>query len=75
MSDYPDYGSGGAPAAHHLTHENSGSDKIDLGNLSGELADEQKSTWTKVSNKPTTFPPESHKTSHEKDGADEINVE
>lgn len=28
MSDYPDYGAGGAPAAHHLTHEIGGSDVV-----------------------------------------------
>jgi len=31
-------------------------------------------TWSEIRNKPTTFDPGAHKTSHENDGADEINV-
>lgn len=38
-----DDGGGGAPAAHASTHEDSGSDEIDVSGLSGELADDQPS--------------------------------
>jgi hypothetical protein len=34
-------GMGPAPAAHHATHEDAGSDEIDVTGLSGELADDQ----------------------------------
>lgn len=50
----------GAPGPHHATHENNGSDEINVDGLSGELADPQK--------------PKSHASSHENGGSDEINV-
>jgi len=55
-----EWGDAGAPAAHHTTHENGGSDEISVAGLSGELADPQ--------------PPKTHATSHQDGGADEINV-
>jgi hypothetical protein len=50
----------GMPGPHHETHENGGSDEINVEGLSGELADPQK--------------PKAHASSHENGGADEINV-
>ncbi|MFX0084301.1 MAG: hypothetical protein ACFFAU_01405 [Candidatus Hodarchaeota archaeon] len=40
---------------HASSHENSGSDEINIANLSGELADEQKSNWSKLSDKPSSL--------------------
>lgn len=48
------------PTAHAGSHQDTGSDEINVGGLSGELADNQ--------------PPKPHDTSHENGGADEINV-
>jgi len=45
---------------HSARHENGGADEINVAGLSGELADEQKSNWSKVSGKPTEFTPEAH---------------
>jgi len=50
----------GTPDAHHLTHENGGSDEISVAGLSGVLADAQV--------------PSAHNTTHENGGADEISV-
>jgi len=49
---------GGAPTAHASTHENGGADEINVGGLSGELADPQ--------------PPKTHAASHKHGGADEV---
>lgn len=51
-------GGGGAPSAHASTHENGGSDEINVAGLSGELADPQ--------------PPKTHAASHASGAADEI---
>jgi hypothetical protein len=56
--DVKPVGMGPAPAAHHGTHEDTGSDEIDVTGLSGLLADEQT--------------PLAHAASHEAGGADEI---
>lgn len=53
-------GMGPAPAAHHATHEDGGSDEIDVTGLSGLLADEQD--------------PLAHHADHETGGSDEIDV-
>lgn len=45
---------------HHTTHEDTGSDEINVAGLSGELVDPQ--------------PPKIHKTSHQNGGTDEISV-
>lgn len=63
------------PAAHGATHENTAADEISVENLSGELADEQKSSWAKVSGKPTSFNPSAHSSDHENGGGDELSVE
>lgn len=49
------------PNAHSASHENGGSDEIDVGGLSGELADPQ--------------PPKTHASTHSDGGSDEISVE
>lgn len=59
---------------HASTHENGGADEIDVSGISGELADDQPTTWTKVSGKPSTFPPDDHDSMHEDGGAGEISV-
>lgn len=74
MSDSPDYTQKLFLIPHHTTHEKDGSDEVCVEGLSGELADEQKSAWSKVAGKPVTFPPSAHHESHEKDGGDEIDV-
>lgn len=51
---------GGVPALHAVTHEDGGTDEINVGGLSGLLADSQT--------------PLAHATSHENGGSDEINV-
>lgn len=50
----------GSHSAHKIRHQNAGADEINVGGLSGELADNQ--------------PPKEHKTSHQNTGGDEINV-
>lgn len=65
---------GQTPLAHKTSHQDTGTDEISVEGLAGELAAEQKSAWTKVSGKPTTFDPAAHKTSHQDAGADEISV-
>jgi hypothetical protein len=75
MSETEDYDKSATPTAHASTHENSGTDEISVDGLAGELVDDQPSTWTLVSGKPTTFAPEAHKTSHQDGGADEISVQ
>jgi len=74
MADTEDYEEGGAAGVHHTTHENGGSDEVTVQGLSGTLADDQPSTWTLVTGKPSTFAPEAHKTSHQHGGTDEISV-
>jgi len=51
---------GAAPSAHATSHQNGGSDEINVAGLNGLLADSQT--------------PLAHKTSHEDGGSDEINV-
>lgn len=75
MGETEDYGDGCVPLAHGTSHQDGGSDKIAVGELLGELHDEQKSAWTKVSGKPATFAPTVHATSHEAAGADVITAE
>jgi len=58
--DVKPVGMGPAPAAHHATHENGGSDPIDVTGLLGELTDPQ--------------PPKDHASEHATGGGDEINV-
>lgn len=60
--------------AHKDTHEDEGDDEISVVGLSGELADNQKSTWAKVSGKPETFTPSAHGDSHEAEGVDLLDV-
>lgn len=77
MAETEDYAEVTAPEAHAKSHEDHGSDEINVAALSGELADEQNSAWTKVSGKPATFPPDStlsHGSTHENGGSDKINV-
>lgn len=51
----------GSVSPHHTSHENEGSDEINVAGLSGELADSQ--------------PPKAHKSSHESGGADAIKLD
>ena len=53
-------GGSGTPTAHATSHQNGGTDEINVGGLSGTLADPQT--------------PAAHKTAHENGGADEISV-
>lgn len=53
-------GGGGPPSPHAASHENSGSDEINVAGLSGLLADDQN--------------PVNHAADHEDTGGDEINV-
>ena len=41
MGETEDYSKVATPEAHHVTHEDGGSDEINVAGLSGELADEQ----------------------------------
>jgi len=50
-----------APKLHAASHENGGSDEIDVSGLSGELADPQ--------------PPKAHASSHESGGSDELSLD
>jgi hypothetical protein len=43
------------PESHYLTHQNAGADEINVAGLSGELADNQPSTFLKLSDTPATF--------------------
>lgn len=43
------------PMAHGAQHENGGADEINVAGLSGELADNQKSTFLKLSDTPAAF--------------------
>lgn len=74
MVETPDYDKSSTPTTHKTTHQDGGSDEISVGGLSGELADEQLSSWTKLSGKPTTFTPETHHTRHEPGGDDAISL-
>jgi len=74
MIETEDYDESHDPAAHKATHQDGGSDEISVSDLSGELADEQKSAWSKVSGKPSAYPPAIHRISHELVGSDEIDV-
>ena len=60
--------------AHKATHQDGGSDEVNVAGLSGLLADEQLSAWDAVSGKPSTFTPSTHKASHQNGGSDEVNV-
>jgi hypothetical protein len=59
---------------HAITHQDGGSDEISCEGLEGILHLEQKSSWVKVSGKPTTFTPSAHKASHQDGGGDELSV-
>jgi len=61
-------------AKHAAVHQDGGVDEISINGLSGEAADEQKSTWAKVSGKPATFTPSAHAADHQAAGADEISI-
>jgi len=65
---------GQTPLAHKTSHQDTGTDEISVEGLAGELTAEQKSAWSKVSGKPTTFPPEAHADHHQDTGTDEISV-
>lgn len=52
---------GGAPGAHATSHQNGGTDEINVAGLSGELADPQ--------------PPKTHATSHQSGGGDAIKLD
>ena len=56
--DVPAWAAAPAPGAHAATHELGGADALNVGGLSGELADDQ--------------PPKAHAASHKDAGADEI---
>ena len=51
---------GGGTLAHKTTHQKSGSDEVSVADLAGVLTAEQKSSWSQVSGKPTTYPPDVH---------------
>ncbi|MBW2672663.1 MAG: hypothetical protein JRD89_04495 [Deltaproteobacteria bacterium] len=74
LTETEDYSKVADPNAHADTHQAGGADQINVANLSGELADPQKSAWDKVSGKPSAYPPEAHATAHQDGGADQINV-
>jgi len=59
-------------SSHAARHQNGGADEINVNGLSGQLADYQKTTWSLVYNKPSTFPPSAHGSSHEVEGSDEV---
>jgi len=63
---------GAPPAPHAATHENGGADEINVNGLSGQLADYQKTTWSLVYNKPSSFNPSAHGSRHEVGGSDEV---
>jgi len=73
VTESEDYASSAAPTAHAETHQDGGTDEINVAGLPGELSGTQKSAWSKVSGKPTTFTPSAHASTHEKGGSDEIN--
>jgi len=50
----------GSSSAHKARHQNAGDDEIDVGGLSGELADDQ--------------PPKAHASDHEDGGGDEVDI-
>jgi hypothetical protein len=60
FGDAASSGGGGAPAAHATSHQNGGTDEVDVTGLSGVLADPQT--------------PASHASDHENGGGDEIDV-
>ena len=74
MPETPDYDKSAIPVVHAASHENGGSDEINVGGLAGLLTDEQLSSWAGVSGKPATFPPVAHAADHEFGGIDEIDV-
>ena len=74
MTETEDYATTTTPEAHAESHEDGGSDEVDVAGLSGELAAEQKSAWAKVSGKPATFPPSAHHGSHETAGSDPVDL-
>jgi len=59
-------------SSHAARHENGGADEINVNGLSGQLADYQKTTWNLVYNKPSTFPPSAHRSTHEPGASDEV---
>lgn len=72
LTETEDYSVYVTPTAHAATHQDGGADEISVAALSGELADEQKSAWAKVSGKPSAFPPEAHHAEHELGGDDAL---
>lgn len=72
MGETPDYSKVAVPSVHGTTHQSGGTDEISIQDLEGELADEQKSEWSKVSAKPSVFTPDIHSTVHEYGGSDVI---
>jgi len=77
MTDTPDYirvSGGGAPDPHKTSHQDGGTDEISVEGLAGVLAAEQKSSWSGVSGKPSTFTPAAHASSHQDTGSDEISI-
>lgn len=50
-----DSGASRTPIAHKTSHENAGGDEINVGGLSGELADAQKSNFLKLSDTPASY--------------------
>jgi hypothetical protein len=54
-------GGGGTPSAHASSHQNGGTDEVNVAGLSGELADPQ--------------PPKAHKTNHQSGGSDAIQLD
>jgi len=67
------------PLPHAITHQNGGTDEINLAGLSGLLADAQTPLAhthpvSDIIGLPPTFPPSLHAASHQNGGADEISV-
>lgn len=60
MTETEDYDKSATPTAHKTSHQDGGADELSVEGLAGELTAEQKSSWSKVSGKPSTFPPEAH---------------
>jgi len=74
MSETEDYDKSATPTPHAASHEDGGSDEINVDALLGSLAEAQLSTWDLVSGKPASFTPAAHKTSHQDAGSDELSL-
>ena len=59
-------------SSHAARHQNGGADEINVDGLSGQLADYQKTTWSLVADKPSSFNPSAHGSRHEVGGSDEV---